>query len=112
MKTNHPYRHLVLHNCKTNQFTPAAFYSTRSILITGKSNPVCVLAAQLGEDDIVGIFKPTLKSLSYLSFMRKIHREMKAGNIHCERKGHAKLADCSLDEHLTVSFDSTGPSTL
>ncbi|MEQ2296735.1 hypothetical protein AMECASPLE_027597 [Ameca splendens] len=58
------------------------------------------------------IFKPTLKGLCYLHFMRKIHREMKAGNILCDREGHAKLAGAGLAEHLTVRFDSTEPSTL
>lgn len=37
---------------------------------------------------------------------------MKAGNIVSDREGHAKLAGSGLAGHLTVSFDSTGPSTL
>lgn len=80
-------------------------------MITGKSNIVYVFAAEFSEDDIVCLHKPTLKSLRYLRFMRKIHWEMKAGNVLCDRKGHAKLADGGLDEHLTVSFDSAGPCT-
>lgn len=71
-----------------------------------------VFVAQLNEDEIVYILKSTLKGLCYLHFMRKIHREMKAGNILCDREGHAKLAGSGLAGHLTVSSDSTGPSTL
>lgn len=67
---------------------------------------------QLNEDEIVSIFKSTLKSLSSLHFIREIHQEIKAGNIVSDREGHAKLAGCGLAGHLTVSCDSTGSSIL
>lgn len=72
----------------------------------------CIFAAQLSEDDIVFISRPTLKGLCYLRFMRKIHWEMKAGNILCDREGHAKLAGAGRAEHSTVRLDSAEPSTL
>lgn len=70
------------------------------------------LTAQSNEDEIVSILKSTLKGLHYLCFMRKIHRDMKAGNIVSDKKGHAKLAGSGLEGHKTLRFSSTVPSTL
>ncbi|KAF3833928.1 hypothetical protein F7725_025132 [Dissostichus mawsoni] len=47
----------------------------------------------LTEEEIATILKSTLKGLEYLHFMRKIHRDIKAGNILLNTEGHAKLAD-------------------
>lgn len=73
---------------------------------------VNVFVVQLNEDEIVFILESTLLGLRYLHFMRKIHREMKAGNVLCDDEGHAKLADSGLAGHLTVSSSSAGSSTL
>ena len=66
---------------------------------------IIISPLQLNEDEIATILFDTLKGLEYLHSRRKIHRDIKAGNILLNTEGHAKLADFGVAGQLTVSVE-------
>lgn len=55
----------------------------------------------LTEEEISTLMLDTLHGLNYLHSRRKIHRDIKAGNILLNNEGHAKLADFGVAGQLT-----------
>ncbi len=54
-----------------------------------------ILNITLNEEQIAAVIAQTLKGLSYLHYVKKIHRDVKAGNILLNDQGEAKLGNTS-----------------
>lgn len=55
----------------------------------------------LTEEQIGTVLKDALKGLQYLHSVRKVHRDIKAGNILVNEKGECKLADFGVSGQLS-----------
>ena len=58
----------------------------------------------LNEDEIATIIQYTLRGLEYLHLKRKIHRDIKAGNILLNNQAIAKLADFGVAGQLSDTY--------
>jgi serine/threonine protein kinase len=58
----------------------------------------------LNEEQIASIVDMILKGLAFLHEKKKIHRDVKAGNILLNRDGYAKLGDFGVSAQLLNSF--------
>jgi len=58
----------------------------------------------LNEQEIAAVCFAVLKGLEYMHDTRKIHRDIKAGNILLDRFGNAKLADFGVSAQLLNTF--------
>jgi serine/threonine protein kinase len=58
----------------------------------------------LNETEIASICSGVLKGLEYLHDTKKIHRDIKAGNILLDHEGYAKLADFGVSATLLNTY--------
>ena len=65
----------------------------------------------LSEEEIANVLSDTLKGLEYLHLRKKIHRDIKAGNILLNIEGHAKLADFGVAGQLTDTMAKRNTGT-
>ncbi|VDP17672.1 unnamed protein product, partial [Heligmosomoides polygyrus] len=56
----------------------------------------------LTEREMSAVLRDTIEGLRYLHDLKKIHRDIKAGNILLNTEGQAKLADFGVAGQLTV----------
>ena len=65
----------------------------------------------LNEEEIASICHAVLRGLEYLHDIKKIHRDIKAGNILLDHKGNAKLADFGVSAQLINTYSKKNTLT-
>ena len=68
------------------------------------SDLMTICQTLISEDLIASILKMSLQGLLYLHQRKKIHRDIKSGNILLNTKGEAKLADFGVSAQLTSTL--------
>lgn len=58
----------------------------------------------MNEEQIASIIQMVLKGLQFLHESKKIHRDVKAGNILLNHEGYAKLADFGVSAQMMNSY--------
>eukprot|EP00462_Mataza_sp_D1_P027982 CAMPEP_0175175220 /NCGR_PEP_ID=MMETSP0087-20121206/33079_1 /TAXON_ID=136419 /ORGANISM="Unknown Unknown, Strain D1" /LENGTH=463 /DNA_ID=CAMNT_0016466801 /DNA_START=19 /DNA_END=1410 /DNA_ORIENTATION=- len=100
----------ILRNCKSEFIVQykGSFQKDGNIWIVMEfcgAGSICDLMAicdkTLDEDQIAVIMKMSLQGLEYLHKCRKIHRDIKSGNILLTHDGDCKLADFGVSAELT-----------
>lgn len=62
------------------------------------------LKSPFNEKEISVIIRESLQGLAFLHSMRKLHRDIKSGNILLTDSGGVKLADFGVSTQLTKTF--------
>lgn len=102
---------LVMSNCKCSQLTQyyTSFLSGSQLWIVmeylegGSLSDVMADSGPLDEPTIAYVMCELLNALAYLHGERKIHRDVKAGNVLVSASGGIKLADFGVTGQLTES---------
>ena len=63
-----------------------------------------ITETNLTEEQIASICYPTLLAIDFLHSTKKIHRDIKAGNILLDHLGHAKLGDFGVSARLAQTL--------
>jgi len=66
----------------------------------------------LTEEHIASIIQMVLRGLQFLHERKKIHRDIKAGNILLNHEGYAKLADFGVSAQMKMIIISNPPRGL
>ena len=75
------------------------------------SDIIKITKRTLNETEIASICQAVLRGLEYLHDTKKIHRDIKAGNILLDHLGNAKLADFGVSAQLINTYSKKNTLT-